>query len=359
VAQQGSPPHRFGRSSASTRREARSPGGYSWDDAGPETDEEYPPWAGPGITPRWADQEERDRRRRGRPGQAPRHQDVGQPDGSELDSGYGQHEAGQWDGTTPAASPESAPAPGRGGGHRPRPGFRSRLAEARARRNRLMLFIWGGAAVVVAVIAVVVVMHLGGHPAPKPVSDGLVTTFQHGEMKTVPKACAAVNTATLTQYLPGHRTSIAPRSLDGKAQSLCDWTVDAPPVYRQLNLTVQAYAPSGLATGNGSATQAATDAYATARQQKIQPPRATHMPKATVSQISGLGSQAFAALQVVTAGGDTTDIMTVVVRDHNVLVTVILQGLDKSHSGKYGPVVTPQLRGGAIATARDVLSQLH
>jgi hypothetical protein len=359
VAQQGSPPHRFGRSSASTRREARPPGRYSWDDVDSETDEEYPPWAGPGITPRWADQEERDRRRRGRTDQAPRPPAGGPLGGTGLDSGHSQPAAAQWDATPPGASEESAPAPGRGGGHRPRPGFRSRLAEARARRNRLMLFIWGGAAVVVAVIAVPVVMHLGSHPAPKPVSDGLVTKFQHGEMKTVPKACTAVNTATLTQYLPGHRTSIAPRSLDGKAQSLCDWTVDAPPVYRQLNLTVQAYAPSALATGNGSATQAATDAYATARQQKVQPPKATHMPKATVSQISGLGSQAFAALQVVTAGGDTTDIMTVVVRDRNVLVTVILQGLDKSRTGKYGPVVTPQLRGGAIATAHDVLSHLH
>lgn len=359
MAQQGSPPPRFGRSSASTRREARPPGRYSWDDASPETDEEYPPWAGPGITPRWADQEERDRRRRGRPEQEARRPDGGQPDGTALDGSHGQQDGGHWDAPPPGTGQESAPVPGRGGGHRPRPGFRSRLAEARARRNRLMLFIWGGAAVVVAVIAVAVVMHLGSHPAPKPISDGLVTTFRHGEMKTVPKACTSVNAATLTQYLPGHRTSIAPRSLDGKAQSLCDWTVDAPPVYRQLNLTVQAYAPSGLATGDGSATQAAVDAYTTARQQKVQPPRATHMPKARVSQVSGLGSQAFAALQVVTAGGDTTDIMTVVVRDRNVLVTVILQGLDKSHSGKYGPVVTPQLQGGAIATAHDVLSHLH
>jgi hypothetical protein len=358
VAQQGSPPHRFGRSPGSTRREARPPGRYSWEDVDPETDEEYPPWAGPGITPRWADQEERDRRRGGTQQAAPR-PDGGQPAGTALDSGHGQQGGGQWDGVPPGAAQQSAPAPARGGGHRPRPGFRSRLAEARARRNRLMIFIWGGAAVVVAVIAVVVVMHLGSHPAPKPISDGLVTKFQHGEMKTVPKACTSVNAATLNQYLPGHRTSIAPRSLEGKAQSLCDWTVDAPPVYRQLNLTVQAYAPSGLASGNGSATQAAVDAYTAVRQQRVRPPRATHMPKATVSQISGLGSQAFAALQVVTAGGDTTDIMTVVVRDRNVLVTVILQGLDKSHSGRYGPVVTPQLRGGAIATAHDVLSHLH
>ena len=42
----------------------------------------------------------------------------------------------------------------------------------------------------------------------------------------------------------------------------CDWTLDHKPVYRLLQVTAQAYAPSGLASGNGSATSAAKDAYA-------------------------------------------------------------------------------------------------
>ena len=89
----------------------------------------------------------------------------------------------------------------------------------------------------------------------------MVTTFQPGELKTVPNACSAVTAATLNQYLPGSRRVVTPRSLYGSAQSLCDWTLDAKPMYRVLEVTVRAYAPSGLASGNGSATFAAKDAY--------------------------------------------------------------------------------------------------
>jgi len=222
-----------------------------------------------------------------------------------------------------------------------------------------MLYIWGGALVAVAVIATLVILHLGGSAPKKATSGGLVTTFQPGELKTVPTACSSVTSATLDKYLPGKRTGFAPKTLNGPAESLCDWTLDSPPAYRQLQLTVQAYAPSGLASGNGSATAAATDAYQQVLQQKVRPAKATHLPKATVTKLPGLGSSAFAALQVITAGGDTTDVMTVVVRDHNVLVTVQLEGLAKSHTGRYGPVQAPLLQAGATAAARDVVSHLH
>ena len=77
----------------------------------------------------------------------------------------------------------------------------------------------------------------------------------------MPNACSAVTAATLSQYLPGRPARGRPESLYGSAQSLCDWTLDAKPLYRVLEVTVQAYAPSGLASGNGSATFAAKDAY--------------------------------------------------------------------------------------------------
>src|SRR5262249_17012823 len=131
VAQQGSPPRRSVRAPASTRRRGnRGEGRFAWDaDTHGDSEEDYPPCAGvPG--PRWADQAERERRRRREPDDGPR--------------------------TSRFV-----------GDHRPRPGFRSRLAEARARRNRLMLFIWGGAGIAVAVIATVVVLQLGSHAPEK------------------------------------------------------------------------------------------------------------------------------------------------------------------------------------------------
>jgi hypothetical protein len=221
-----------------------------------------------------------------------------------------------------------------------------------------MIWVWGGAAVAVAVIVAGLLFALGSSPASKGSTGGLVTTFQPGEFQTVPSACASVTTATLGQYLPGHRRMIAPHSLDGSAQSLCNWTLDAPPVYRVLEVTAQAYAPSGLASGDGSATLAAGDAYQQALQAKQHPAKDTHLPPATVTGVPGLGTIAFAALQVVPARGDATDLETVVVRDHNVLVTVVFQG-PHGHTARYKPVSPVLLRAGAVATARDILSRLH
>jgi hypothetical protein len=274
------------------------------------------------VTPSWADHEERQRRMRG-----------------SLDGGPGEPPPGEDFG-------------GDGGGGL---GFRRRRGAARARRTRLKRYIWGGAVVAVATIATVTLLQLGGNSQPKASIPGLVTTFQPGELKTVPSACSSVAATTLSQSMQGKPRSLAPRSLDGKAQSVCDWTVDAPPVYRHMEVTLQAYSPSGLATGNGSATNAALDAYQQAMQQKIKPPKGTGLPKATMTQPGHLGAQAFAALQIVRARGNMTDIETVVTRVRNVLVTVVLQG---SHSGRYGPVNSSQLYGGAVAVARDAISHL-
>jgi hypothetical protein len=196
------------------------------------------------------------------------------------------------------------------------------------------------------------------HSSPQPAPDSLVTTFQPGEFKTVPKACSSVTAATLNQYLPGKRRVVVPRSLYGGAQSLCDWSLDTRPLYRVLQVTVRAYAPSGLASGNGSATFAAKDAYQQASLQKTHPLRTTHLPRATLSQVPGLGNSAFAALQVPSAGGDTTNLLTVVVRDHNVLITVISQGPARPRGG-YARVSPSQLQAAAVAAARNVLARVH
>ena len=337
MVQQGPPPSRSGRPPAASRRgdpraAGRTVGRNTWDDP-EDTGEEYPPWAGPAVGPRWAGGEAGRRSKHGRDSEP-----DPEPDPRDSALSWPADEAGGRDGAT-------------------RPGFRSRMAAARSKRRSQMFWVWGGAAVAVAGIVAGLLFALGGSPAKKTSTGGFVTTFLPGEFRTVPSACASVTPATLGQYLPGHRRMIAPHSLDGSAQSLCNWTLDSPPVYRVLEVTAQAYAPSGLASGDGSATFAATDAFQQALQAKRHPARATHLPPAIVAGVPGLGSAGFAALQVVLARGDATDLETVVVRDHNVLVTVVFQG-PHGRTGRYGPVSPVQLQAGAAAAARDILSRL-
>ena len=343
MAQQG-PPERPGRMPTARRGDPRAASRNAWQE--PDgTDEEIPPWAGPGVGPRWADHEARQRRKHARdePGPAPA---TGRDEAIRAAFQDDPGDGGGWD-STPLPAPEP-----RG------PGFRSRRAAARSRRRSRVYWVWGGTAGVVVVIVAVLLVMLGGSPAPKPVGDGLVTTFQKGEMRTVPNACSAVTSTTLARYLPGKPHKVVPHSLDGAAQSLCNWTLDAPPVYRVLEVNVQAYAPSALASGNGSGTFAADDAYTLAQQALLHPAKSTHLPAATVTAVPRLGTVAFAALQVVRLRGDSTDLQTVLVRDHNVLVTVVVQG-PHSHSGRYGPAAPSLLRAGAIAAATDIVSKLH
>ena len=336
MAQQGPPPPRSGRPPASGRpRRGGWSGDYNDNDG---NDEEYPPWAGPGITPRWADQEERERRRL--------HDQPARTAGP-------ARTAEETDPRGRARRPGPADSPRRAG-----MGVRGRMAAARARRARRSKYIWGGALVAVLAIVAGVGYEYFHQPSPAPLPNALVTTFQPGEFRAVPSACSAVTPATLNQYLPGTRRTVIPKSLYGSAQSLCDWTLDAKPLYRVLEVTVQAYAPSGLASGNGSATFAARDAYGQAGQQLTHPPKATHLPGATLSQIGGLGNSAFAALQVPSAGGDATNLLTVVARDHNVLVTVIAEGPARAGGG-YSRVPPAQLQAAAVAAARDILVRVH
>jgi hypothetical protein len=362
VAQQGPRNPRSGRLPPHGDRQW-SDDGYSNDD------EELPPWAGLAVDPRWAEGSDRGKRRstappdtgRGGPGRRGTAAGYAEPPGRDVPAGYDERpgydqaaglDAGHDDGYGEPPGYREEPAEATPPPARPR----GRQAAARARRNRRSMYLWGSVLGVAVLIGVGVWFLVSGGSKPASVPDPLVTTFQAGEFRTVPNACTAVTASTLGQYLPGKRIVASPNSLDGGEASLCSWTMDQRPLYRLLNVQVQAYTPNGLASGNGSATFAAMDSYAAALQQKISPAKATRLPKATITTIAGLGTKAFSALQVTRSGGIKTELMTVVVRDHNVVLTAVLQG--NSGRGGYGPVSPAQLRAGAIAAARDVIAQL-
>jgi hypothetical protein len=219
--------------------------------------------------------------------------------------------------------------------------------------------LWAGAAVVVAAAVVATVLSLQGGSGPAPVVPGsLITTFLPGEIQKVPRACSAVPGSTLGTYLPGKPAVAAPPALDGALDSQCDWTLDHRPTYRVLQVDIQAYAPSGLASGNGSATFAAIDAYDQALRQRQSPAKSTGAPAAHITTVPGLGTAAFTSTQVYHVGGAITDVTSTVIRYRNVIITVTLNGLDHSNSGAYGPVSISELSAGSLAVARDAYAKL-
>lgn len=239
------------------------------------------------------------------------------------------------------------PAGRRGQGH----------SRGRGRRNRRGPLFWAVPAAIVIVIVVVLIVPDRSTPAS--VTPGsLITTFLPGEIQKVPDACPSVPAATVDSYLSGRPKSAAPPPLDGPLGSQCDWTLDVRPVYRLLQLDIQAYTPNGLASGDGSATFAAIDAYAEAMQQKQDPAPATGAPRGQVTVEPKLGTAAFTATQVYVVGGAITDVATTVIRYRNVLITVVLNGLDRSNNGGYGPVSMPQLSAASLALARAAYTKL-
>ena len=231
------------------------------------------------------------------------------------------------------------------------------LRAAARRRRRWLILIAGLVVVAGGVIAALVIR--GGPPPAAVVPGGLITTFQPGELQTVPSACGTVPAATVQRYLPGQAKQASPLAIDGAAESACDWTIDRAPVYRLLQLNLQAYAPSGLASGDGSATNAAIDAYSQTQQALQDPSSHSAQPRATVTGLSGLGNEAFSATQVFRRGGSVTDVATVVVRFHNVIVTTTLDGLEHSNRGNYGPVSMSDLSAAALAFAQAAEAALH
>jgi hypothetical protein len=215
----------------------------------------------------------------------------------------------------------------------------------------------------VVVVGVVVVLGVLGKlpfqskPGSASKGSGLVTTFQPGEFRSVPNACGVVSSATVSQYLPGKVARVS-QDLGSSTQSQCYWTLDAKPDFRVLSVTGEAFSPSLLASGDGSATFSAIDAYGTELQNLQHPAKKTKAPKAQIGAAVGLGTTAFTALQVFhQGGGDITDEVTVVVRDHNALVIVTMQGQEHGHG--FGPVPDATLRAGALAAAHEAIAALR
>ncbi|MGH3259806.1 MAG: hypothetical protein ACRDOU_31155 [Streptosporangiaceae bacterium] len=233
-----------------------------------------------------------------------------------------------------------------------------RARRAAARKRRQYYFVAGGLAGLIAG-ATVVGLVLGSGPGPASVvPNALITSFQPGELQQVPDACDSVPAGTVQQFLPGKVKVASPLPVDGSAESACNWSIDRAPVYRLLELNLLAYAPNGLASGNGSATQAAIDAYASSLRDTEHPPKNSPDPRATVTVLSGLGNEAFSSLQVFREGGAVTDVATVMVRYHNVIVTVTVNGLEHSNLGNYGPVSKAQLSAAALAFAEAAEARL-
>jgi len=339
---QGVPPRRSRQSDDQGRRGRGEWPGRSHPDAfDDQADEDPPPWAGMGIYPTGPG----GRERRPRPAEADDGR-AARPGSARAASVRADSAPDSWSG--PQDADEGwAPSEGRGGGGR---GSR-RAAAAKARKARREIIIAG----LVVVVGVVVVLGVLGKlpfqskPAPAHKSSGLVTTLQPGEFHSVPNACGVASSATISQYLPGKVARVS-QDLGSATQSQCTWTLDAKPDFRVLSVTAEAFSPSLLASGNGSATFSAIDAYGDALQNLQHPAKKTKAPKAQIGVAVGLGTTAFTALQVFhQGGGDITDEVTVVVRVHNALIIVTMQGQEHGHG--FGPVPDATLRAGALAAA--------
>jgi hypothetical protein len=243
-----------------------------------------------------------------------------------------------------------------------RRGLESRDEQRADRRRSRRRLIIAGAAVVALAIAATIYLLSGGPGAANLGFGNFVTSFLPGELQQVPDPCTAVPGATLRQYMPGTLKEAAP-PLNSGASTECTWTLDSAPTYRVLEVQLQAYSPSGLASGNGSATFAAEDAYQSFENGFASPGPKSGQPKATVTDLPGMpgGAQtsAFQATQVFSRGGATTDVANVLVRYRNVIITVVVDGLDQTSGGKkYGPVAMSDLTAEANAVAAEMASQI-
>jgi hypothetical protein len=200
-------------------------------------------------------------------------------------------------------------------------------------------------------IAAVVFTGLGiflSHSSPRP--SKYVTQLQKGEFNAVPDACKVVSASVLHQIMNGSPRTIQPQQ--GKAQSECTFTVDANPVFRVMNVNLQALQASLVPVGNGSATANAAYEFGQQRVLWLKPAKRTAQPAATVSPVPGLGQQAISALQTF-RDKTATEKVTVLVRYKNVLIAVSVQG--QSGNG-FGPVSVGELKAGAVKVARAALS---
>jgi hypothetical protein len=242
-----------------------------------------------------------------------------------------------------------------------RRGLDSRDDRRGGRRKRRRLLVAGGTLIALATAATVYLLE-GGPGAANLGFGTFVTNFLPGELQQVPNPCTTVPSATLGQFMPG-KLKVAAPPLNSGASTACTWVLDNAPTYRVLQVNLQAYSPSGLASGNGSATFAAEDAYQSFENGFASPGPKSGQPKATVTDVTGMpgGSQtsAFQATQVFNRGGATTDVANVLVRYRNVIITVVVDGLDQTGSGKkYGPVSMSALTTAAKTVATEMASSI-
>ena len=210
----------------------------------------------------------------------------------------------------------------------------------------------GGTAIALCVIAAgitAIVTHHSPKPAP------YVTTLLRGEFKSVPDACSSVSSSVLSQFLPGAgRTSTSEQA--SSTDSQCSFTVDAKPNFLVLEAGAEAYEPFAAATGDGSATANAQDNFVLAQQGLAHPPKRSPLPAAQISSVTGLGEQAFMAFQNEHVTGIVTDVVTLVIRERNVVITVSMSGQESGHG--FGPVPVATLQAGARAAAKEVLAKV-
>jgi hypothetical protein len=229
---------------------------------------------------------------------------------------------------------------------------RGRAAATRLRKSRRRVYRWCAVAIVACVVAAGVVA-IVTHHAPKPAL--YVTALQHGEFKSVPSACNSVSPAVLNQFLPAAgRTSSS--ELASSTNSQCSFTVDAKPNFLVLEVEAQSYEPFAAAAGDGSASGNAQDNFTLDQQGLAHPLKKSPLPPAQISALAGLGQQSFMALQNERVSGIVTDVVTVVIRERNVVVTASMSGQESGHG--FGPVPVSTLQAGAQAAAKAMLAKV-
>jgi hypothetical protein len=202
---------------------------------------------------------------------------------------------------------------------------------------------WGSAAAITAVVAVATYYFF----APSTPPSQYVTALQKGEFRGVPNACRVIAPGTLRTYLNG-APSKSVQTFGAATKSECTFQVDVKPTFRELDIVMEAYPPSLIAPGSGSATSYAQYTFAQDRRVLATPPKGIAQPRATITPISGLGSQAITAVQLFRQRLKE-DRVTVLVRVHNVVITVYLWA---SVSHGFTSVSIPQLQNYAQAAAR-------
>lgn len=344
MAQQGSPPRRSARPQPDYqgRRERstdRPRGGWGqFDGFGPDQDDELPPWAGPSAYPA----RPTGTLRRSAGGRGPI---VGTQAGEDYDDRASRERH--------AAVGLDDPPPGAGVPHRS--GRRGRAAATRLRKSRRRVYRWCGIAIVVCVIAAGVTA-LVTHHSRKPAL--YVTSLLPGEFKSVPSACGTVSGSVLNKYLPGPGRTTT-NEISDSAQTQCSFTLDRKPVFLVLEVSAEAYEPFAAASAAGSAAGSASanaqDNYALTRQTLAKPPKNSLRSAAVINPLAKTGQQAFVAVQTEHVGQIVTEVVTVVIRERNVLITVSESGQESGHG--FGPVSVNTLEAGAEAAARDMLAK--